>query len=271
MTERVVVEIEGGVAEVRLSRGDKLNALDAAMFDGLVHAGKRLATDNSVRAVVLSAEGRAFCAGLDLSLFAGFLSSDDSAPQPAALLEVRDPGNPANLAQRVATIWQELPVPVIAAVHGVTFGGGLQIALGADFRYGHPETRLAVREVQWGIIPDMAGTQMLRHLVGLDVAKELTFSGREVSGVEGQQLGLITRLGADPREMALSMARELAQRSPDALRAAKKLLNASVSCTFQEGLALEEGLQRSLLGSANQREAVMSALEKRPAQFQDPE
>lgn len=270
MTERVSVTVEAGVADVRLTRADKRNALDMAMFDGLLAAGKEVASNPRIRAAVLSGDGAAFCAGLDLALFAAFASPDPSA-QPTAVLASREPGNPANLAQRICTIWQEVPVPVIAAVHGVAFGGGLQLALGADIRLGRPDARLSVREIAWGIVPDMSGTQMLRHLVGLDVAKELTFTGREVSGIEAHNLGLITRICDDPRSTALTLAAEMAQRSPDALRAAKKLLNASVSCSFSEGLRLEESLQRSLLGSPNQVEAVQAAVEKRPPRFRDPE
>jgi enoyl-CoA hydratase/carnithine racemase len=168
-------------------------------------------------------------------------------------------------------VWQEIPVPVIAAVHGVAYGGGLQIALGADMRHVHPEARLSVREIEWGIIPDMSGTQMLRHLVGLDVAKELTFTGRIVSGSEAKVLGLATQVSDDPLQSALDVAQQIAAKSPDAIRAAKRLLNASVHGSLEDGLRLEERTQLSLLGRPNQLEAVYAGLEKRPARFSDPE
>jgi len=268
MSDRVTVTmLEGGVADVRLSRPDKLNALDQAMFEALVSSGRRLAADGSVRAVVLSGEGRGFCAGLD---FMSFMNMQERRGGEAALLDRRDDG-PANGAQATAWVWKELPVPVIAAVHGVAFGGGLQVALGADIRLVAPDAQLSVMEIKWGLVPDMAGTQLLRHLVRLDVAKELTFTGRVVSGTEAVALGLATRVADDPRAAAFAMAREIAGRSPDAIRAGKRLLNASVVTSPGEGLALEESLQRGLIGSANQLEAVAANLEKRPPRFRDAE
>jgi enoyl-CoA hydratase/carnithine racemase len=261
MTERVSVEIDGGVADVRLNRPEKRNALDAAMFAALVEAGKRLAVDKSVRAVVLSGEGLGFCAGLD---FKSFLQASGGS------LLTREDGSLANRAQRAAFIWQEVPVPVIAAIHGVAFGGGLQIALGADIRYAAPDAQLSVMEIRWGLVPDMSGTQTLRHLVRLDVAKELTFTGRVISGTEAEQLGLVTRVVAAPREAALATARDIAGRSPDAIRSAKQLLNAADLVSLEEGLLLEEKLQRGLIGSPNQLEAVMANMEKRPPAFRDP-
>jgi enoyl-CoA hydratase/carnithine racemase len=163
-----------------------------------------------------------------------------------------------------------VPVPVIAAIHGVAFGGGLQIALGADIRYATPDAQLSIMEIRWGLVPDMSGTQTLRHLVRLDVAKELTFTGRIVSGTEAEQLGLVTRVAAAPRDAALATARDIAVRSPDAIRSAKQLLNAADLVSLEEGLRLEEKLQRALLGSPNQMEAVMANVEKRPPAFRDP-
>jgi enoyl-CoA hydratase/carnithine racemase len=168
-------------------------------------------------------------------------------------------------------VWKELPVPVIAALHGVAYGGGLQIALGADLRFVTPDARLSVMEIKWGLVPDMSGTQLLRHLVRLDVAKELTFTGRVVSGAEAVELGLATHLSDTPREAALALAREIAQKSPSAIRAGKKLLDAAVIAGVEEGLALEQELQTTLLGRPNQVEAVRANLEKREPRFQDPE
>lgn len=267
MSSRVVVNRQGAIAEVRLNRPDKLNALDAAMFDALVEAGQALAADRSLRAVVLSGEGRAFCAGLDFASFSAMAGSD----RPVSALLAREPGSPANRAQRVAWIWNELPVPVIAAVHGVAFGGGLQIALGADIRYVAPDARLSVMEIKWGLIPDMSGTQALRRLARLDVAKELTFTGRVVSGTEAVALGLATRASEHPLEDALALARDIAGKSPHAIRAGKRLLDESGRVGVEEGLRLEEKLQRALIGSPNQIEAVQANLQGREPKFADPD
>ncbi|HVU04829.1 MAG TPA: crotonase/enoyl-CoA hydratase family protein [Polyangiaceae bacterium] len=258
----MTIAIRDRVADVRLNRPDKLNALDPDMFSGLMEAGERILRDPSIRAVVLSGEGRAFSAGLD---FKSFLSAG-----PSTLL-APEPGSIANRAQRVAWIFQEIPVPVIAAVHGVAFGGGLQIALGADIRYATAAAELSVMEIKWGLVPDMSGTQTLRNLVRQDVAKELAFTGRVVSGTEAHALGLVTRIVDSPREAALTAAHEIARRSPHAIRATKKLLNESFVGGVAEGLRLEEALQRTLLGSPNQMEAVMANMEKREPVFVDPE
>ena len=267
MAERVSVAIANGVADVRLNRPEKMNALDPAMFEALVDAGKRVTADGAVRAVVLSGEGRAFCAGLDFASFTGMLNPDRGARN---LLERTD-GSAANDAQRAAYVWQEVPVPVIAALHGVAFGGGLQIALGADLRVVAPDTQLSVMEIKWGLIPDMSGTQTLRHLVRLDVAKELTFTGRIVSGTDAVSLGLATRVSAAPRDEAFTLARDIAGKSPDAIRAGKRLLNAAPLSSVADGLKLEETLQLSLIGSPNQLEAVQANLEKRPPVFREPQ
>src|SRR5512143_586176 len=205
MSDRVVVtRLPGGVADVRLNRADKMNALDIPMFEALVEAGTELASDRTLRAVVLSGEGRAFSAGLDFSSFqsmaGGSRSGGGAAPN---LLSRGDASSPANFAQRAAWVWTEVPVPVIAAVHGVAYGGGLQIALGADLRFVAPDAKLSVMEIKWGLVPDMSGTQTLRRLVRLDVAKELTFTGRVVSGTEAVALGLATRASEKPLDDAL--------------------------------------------------------------------
>jgi enoyl-CoA hydratase/carnithine racemase len=268
MPDRVSVSVEQGVADVRLSRADKLNALDLPMFQALVETGRSLAGDGSLRAVVLSGEGRAFCAGLDVQSFAAMAGQGEGERGPN-LLE-RSDESPANLAQRAAWVWKELPVPVIAAIHGVAYGGGLQVALGADLRLVAPDAKLSVREVHWGLIPDMGGTQTLRHLVRLDVAKELTYTARIVSGTEAVELGLATRTSERPREEALELAREIAGRSPHAVRAAKRLLDAAVVSSVEDGLRLEEKSQRSLIGQPNQVESVRANLERRPPKFEDP-
>ncbi len=264
---RVRVDIEDGVADVRLARADKLNALDQEMFDAVIRTGCELGANPRVRVVVLSGEGRAFSAGLDFASFQRMRGSQaDGAPD----LVDRDGESPANRAQMAAWVWRDLPVPVIAAVHGVAFGGGLQIALGADMRIVSPDVRLSVREVHWGLIPDMAGTQLMRDLVRLDIAKELTYTAREVNGEEAQRIGLATKVADDPLGEAMTIARCIASRSPDAIRASKQLLNASRELDVASGLQLESQLQVSLIGAPNQVEAVLANMEKRPAAFRDP-
>ena len=187
MNDRVIIDIEDGVADVRLIRADKMNALDNAMFEALVAAGERLKTEKGVRAVVLSGEGRAFCAGLDMGNFGrmaeGPRGRSATAERSDEGLGARSHGV-ANRAQYACWVWRELPVPVIAAVHGVAFGGGFQVALGADMRYVAPDARMAVMEIKWGLVPDMAGTQLMRHLAREDIVRELTYTGRIFSGEE---------------------------------------------------------------------------------------
>ena len=267
MEERVRIEKKDGVADVRLVRADKLNAFDLPMFGALVDAGLELSRDASLRAVVLSGEGRAFSSGLDIQSVMGSLGERKGGPR---LSDATD-GSPANHAQRAAWIWQEVPVPVIAAVHGVAYGAGLQLALGADIRFVAPDARLSIRETYWGLVPDVALTQTLRNVVGLDVAKELTFTARVVSGKEAVELRLATHLSDDPRRDALALAAEIAGRSPDAVRAAKKLLNTALLGSVADGLRLEAELQASLIGKPNQLEAVRANLEKRAPRFRDPE
>jgi enoyl-CoA hydratase/carnithine racemase len=263
MQDRVTVSLSQGVAEVRLNRPEKMNALDSAMFEALVATGRGLRSERGLRAVVLSGEGRAFCAGLDVASFGG-------GGGGRSLLERSGP-SPANFAQSAAWVWAELPVPVIAAVHGVAYGGGLQIALAADIRFVAPEARLSVMEIKWGLIPDMTGSQTLRRLVRLDVAKELTYTGRVISGTEAAALGLATHVSDTPREAALELAREIASKSPTAIRAGKQLLDASGLVDLETGMRLEESLQKSMFGSPNQVESVRANLEKREPRFKDPE
>jgi enoyl-CoA hydratase/carnithine racemase len=264
---RVAVAVDNGVADVRLNRADKLNALDAAMFQALAETGSGLASEPSLRAVVLSGEGRGFCAGLDVGSFGAMAKGGGTGPN---LLE-RPEGRFATHAQLAAHVWSELPVPVIAALHGVIFGGGLQIALAADIRLVTPDARLSVMEIKWGLIPDMTGSQTLRRLVRLDVAKELTFTGRIVSGIEAVELGLATHVSDDPHAEALELAHGIAGRSPDAIRAGKRLLDESALVDLETGLRREAELQAKLIGSANQVETVKANLEQRAPNFRDPE
>ena len=267
MPELVTINIKDHIADVRLNRPDKYNALSPAMFKAVIAAGKAVAEDRSIRAVVLSGEGRGFCAGLD---FQGFIEMGKSKNGGIDLLQ-RTKDSPANTAQMPGYIWKQVPVPVIAAVHGVAFGGGLQIALGADIRLASPDARLSVMEITWGIIPDMSATQTLRDLVRLDIAKELTFTGRIVDAAEAAQLGLVTRVCDDPLAEAHTLAREIAAKSPHAIAAAKQLLETAWHSTIEEGLKLEEALQRTLIGTPNQIEAATAKFEKRPPEFSDRE
>ncbi|REJ77167.1 MAG: crotonase/enoyl-CoA hydratase family protein [Acidobacteria bacterium] len=277
MSERMTIAVSGtGVADVRLNRPEKMNALDPEQFEAIVDAGRRVGEDPAVRCVVLSGEGRAFCAGLDFGSFqrmqsgGGASVSSSSTSNGSGLQQERSDEQPANLAQQTAWVWHTCPVPVIAAVHGVAFGGGLQVALGADIRIVAPDVRLSIRESHWGLIPDMAGPALLRDLMPLDVVKELTFTAREVGGEEAVRLGLATRVAEDPLAAAFDLAEEIAARSPDAIRAAKRLLNASRVQTARQTLELETALQVGLMGTPNQVEAVKANFEKRPPVFQPP-
>jgi enoyl-CoA hydratase/carnithine racemase len=268
MSDRVIVTIEDGVADVRLNRPDKRNALDGAMFQAIADAGERVASDPAVRAVVLSGEGQSFCAGLDFGSFqqmAGGETVGGGAGNPGAMVE----GRITHLGQQVAWVWQEVPVPVIAAVHGHALGGGIQIALGADIRIVHPDAQLSVREVHWGLIPDMTGTYVLSRLVRPDIAKELTFTARVFNGAEAFDLGLATRLSATPRDDAMAMAREIAGRSPGAVRGAKALLNRAYGGDPAGQFAEERRVIGGLIGTPNQVEAVMANFEKRAPAFAD--
>jgi enoyl-CoA hydratase/carnithine racemase len=266
--ERVTVTITDGVADVRLNRPDKRNALDPAMFAGLVTAGERLKSVPGLRAVVLSGAGPDFCAGLDFASFRAMRDGERLSAQ-AGLPPAHGPARATG--QRAAYVWAELPVPVIAAVTGNALGGGLQIALGADIRIVAPDARLCVLEIRWGLIPDMTGSQLLPELVGRDVAKELTFTGRMVRGEEAVALGLATRTDPDPRRAALDLARDIAARSPHAIRAAKRLLDLAGRVDLAAGFAAEQREVGALIGSANQAEAVAAEFEQRPPRFTDPD
>ncbi len=269
----VTVALHDHVADVRLNRPDKMNAVDPSMWKALSEAGELLAKTKGVRAVVLSGNGRAFCAGLDMATFQSMSQMVGAAAQPDLSTQVGDAPNahPGNLFQRAALVWKRLPVPVIAALHGVAFGAGAQIALGADIRIAGPDLRFSILEIKWGLIPDVGISQTLRDLVPLDVAKELTFTGRIVQAEEARALGLVTRIAEDPLEHALSLAREIASKSPDAIRRGKQLLDESWHADEATGLALEAKLQGRLIGSPNQLESIRANFEKREPKFQDPD
>jgi enoyl-CoA hydratase/carnithine racemase len=275
MTDRIEwTRHADGVVELQLARADKMNALDPAMFDALIEAGEALQGDKAVRAVVISGRGKAFCAGLDMASFERMQQKDAGGGvlgegAAGADLVVRTHGI-SNAAQQVAMVWREVPVPVIAAVHGVAFGGGLQVALGADIRIVAPDTKLSVMEIKWGLVPDMAGMVLMRELARSDVVRELTFTGRIFSGEEALRIGFATRVAADPLAEALQMAHEIAGKSPDAIRAGKRLLNASASHSAAEMLLAESVEQKALIGSPNQAEAVKANIERRAPRFSAP-
>jgi enoyl-CoA hydratase/carnithine racemase len=266
MNDRVRLTIADGIAELRLNRADKMNALDPEMFKAIAETGARINDDAGVRVVVMSGEGPAFCAGLDVERI--IATTDGHSILPFTDLTKRTHGL-TNFAQHIIWLWRELPVPVIAAVHGVAFGGGFQLALGADLRYVAPGTRLSIVEAKWGLVPDMAGTQLMRHLAREDIVRELTYTARVFSAEEALAHGFATRLEANPLTAAMATAREIAGRSPDAIRAIKRLLNEAVTCDVAAGLAMETDEQRKLLGSHNQIEAVRANLERRSPNFID--
>ena len=278
--DRVTISVVDGIADVKMNRADKRNALDNAMFTSLSAAGEYLKKLDGLRVVVLSGDGASFCAGLDFSSFAQMAeagakanATDNNADKKTGEKSDMNAGTMVDgrithMAQQVCWVWQEVPVPVIAAVHGHALGGGIQIALGADIRIVHPETQLSVREVHWGLIPDMTGTLMLSRLVRPDIVKNLVFTARVFSGHEAHEMGIATQLSQNVHADAMTMAREIAGRSPEAVRGAKKLINLLANSGAAEQFEAERETIGKLIGSANQAEAVMSHFEKRPPNFE---
>lgn len=259
MSDLVTIDILNHVADVRLNRPDKMNALSWDMFEAISAAGRSLAQNRAVRAVVLSGEGRGFCAGMDLENFTGGGMQDPFGDGRG--------GHWPNYYQNPAWVWKSVPAPVICALHGAAYGGGFQIAMGADIRIAHPQVKLSLMEIKWGLIPDMSASQTLRDLVRLDVAKELAFTGRVVGGEEARELGLVTALSDTPREAALEMAAVIAARNPDAVARGKYMFDNTWRGESLPGLAEEERLQTPILMSPNQVESVMAALEQREPEF----
>ena len=260
--DRVSIDLaDNGVAQVRFTRGDKMNALDPAQFDAVIAAGEALRTMKGLRVAVLSGEGRAFCAGLDTASFGG----DGGG---SSKLAERGYGN-ANRAQEAAMTWRKCPVPVIAAVHGVCFGGGLQIASGADIRVVHSQTRMAVMEMKWGLVPDMGGYALWRGLVRDDVLRELTYTNREFIGEEALQLGLATMLDDDPHARATALAETIANKNPQAIRGAKRLFRVMHEEGEDAILLAESEEQDAIMRQPNQIEAVMAEMQKRAPVFKD--
>lgn len=268
MDNRIRITIENGVADVRLIRSDKMNALDDAMFEALIEAGETVSKDKSVRCVVLSGEGRAFCAGLDMGNFGKMAGGDSGATKELQPLTVRTHGI-ANRPQQAVWVWRQCPVPVIAAVHGAALGGGFQVMLGSDIRIVHPDTKLSIMEIKWGLVPDMAGTVLMHELVRGDIIRELTYTGRIFSGAEAADYGFATRTADDPYAEAHALAKVIATKSPSAIQAAKGIYNTVSILGDAEALMQESVMQDKVIGKENQTEAVMSELQKRDAVYQD--
>jgi|TARA_B110000438_G_scaffold70420_1_gene70625 enoyl-CoA hydratase/carnithine racemase len=262
MANRVTLNVENGVADVRLNRPEKLNALDNAMFRSLVDAGELLKSRTDVRAVVLSGEGTSFCSGLDLSSFQKMASSDtDEAVEDTSEQRM------THLGQQAAWVWQEIEVPVIGAIAGHALGGGFQVAMGPDIRLVHPETKLSVLEIRWGLTADMGATVLLPPNVRMDVMKELFFTGKIVTGIEAVDLGLATRVSDNPHAEAMEMAYEIAQKNPEAIKRMKKMLNAIEQTDVATRFESERENINALIGSPNQKEAIKAYFEKRAPKF----
>jgi len=258
--DRVKVTMRGHVADVRLARPEKLNALDVAMFQRISDVAAELADDRSVRAVVLSGEGKAFCAGIDLECLSSL-----NRPEGHAALLARTHGS-SNLFQNAALAWRQLDVPVIAALHGNVFGGGFQLGLAADIRVADPASRFSIMETRWGIVPDMGGTLLMRAYAREDVIRELTYTGKTFTAPEALAFGFVTQVAEEPIAVALALAEDIAGRSPDAIRAAKRLFNASLPLE-PAALARESAEQILLFQGHNHREAVSANLERRSPDF----
>lgn len=262
MSERVKIDIENHVAEVTLNRAEKHNAVDLAMFEALIEAGETLAEHASLRAVVIHGAGGNFCAGIDISVFrTGMDAFGKQAFRPRE-------GSPANFFQSAAYVWRSMPVPVIAAINGVAFGAGLQIALGADIRYAARSAKFSIMEIKWGIIPDMAITATLRDVMPVDRIRELAYSGRIIGGKEAERIGLVTSVHADPLGAARGLAKEIAGKSPDAVRAIKTLINTAWHDVPDQALQREAELQIKVMATANRTEAVAANLENRLPVFE---
>ena len=266
-SDLVTIDIKNSIADVRLNREEKYNALSQDMFDAIIEAGQSLASADDVSAVVLSGNGRGFCAGLDMASFASMSDRPRNPGSHADSLLAKD-NRPENRAQRPAMVWKQLPMPVIGSLHGVVFGGGCQIALGTDIRIAAPDIKMSIMEIKWGLVPDMSITQTLRDIMPMDVAKELTFTGRILNGEQAKEVGLVTRVADDPFAEAMALAEEIAGKNPDAVRAGKALYEQAWHADARTGLELEAALQAELIGTANQIEAVKANFEKRAPSFQ---
>lgn len=265
MSDLVTLDIRDHVADVRLNRPEKMNAVNPELRSAILEAGESLLDAVDVRAVVLSGNGRAFSAGLDMESMAAIA---DAPADGKNRQQVRTTGDhPGSAFQRAALIWKRLPMPVIGAIHGVAYGAGAQLALGTDIRFVAPDVRFSILEIKWGLVPDVGITQTLRDVVPLDVAKELTWTGRVLDGAAARECGIATHVAEDPHAAAMALAAEIAARSPDAIRRGKTLLERSWYAQPNEMLAFETDLQAELIGSPNQKEAVKAGFEKRTPVF----
>ena len=258
---RVTLACDGPVAQVRLARPDKLNALDPAMFDALVATGEDLRAADAVRSIVLAGEGRGFCAGMDTATFA-------AGGESGAAITDRAFGN-TNIWQEVAMTWRKARAPVVAAIHGICFGGGLQIASGADIRIAHPETRFAIMEMKWGLVPDMGGFALWRGTVRDDVLRLLTYTAQEFDARQALEWGFVTELADNPVARATQLAETIAGRNPEAIRAAKSLANRTPDLDEDAILLAESEAQAAVMRQPNQIEAVMAAIQRRAPDFAD--
>lgn len=259
---RVSITYDDHIARVRLTRPDKMNAVDQDMIDAIIAAGTEV-MGSDARAVVISGEGKGFCAGIDISGLAEMVGKD-----PEELLMPRTHGDGlTNQWQEVAMIWTRVPVPVIAALHGPVYGAGCQLALGADIRIAGPDMQMAVMEMKWGIIPDMGGMVLLPRLVRSDVLRRLTYTAAPVDAAQALAWGLVTERADDPLAAAMDLAREIAGKSPSAIRAAKRLINFAESAAPTEVLLAESREQAGLMGKPDQMEVVAATMQKRAPVF----
>ncbi|MFA5939343.1 MAG: crotonase/enoyl-CoA hydratase family protein [Sinimarinibacterium sp.] len=260
MESRVLVEVRDGIATVTMNRPDKINGLDYEMFVGLVDAARRIERDRSVRVVILHGAGRGFCSGLDFKSW---------GQQRGRMMRsfIKWGFSKTNLYQRAAWCWRDLPVPVIAVVHGACYGGGLQIALGADFRIAAPDADLSIMEAKWGLIPDMSGSVSLRELLPMDQAMRLTMTGERFGGQRAKELGLVTEVADDPLAAAQALAQQIAARSPDALALTKALFHSSWTVSERRAFRIESALQLKLLLGRNHKEAIRANTAKRAPEF----
>lgn len=258
---RVSVEYQDHIARVTLTRGEKMNALDPAMVQAILAAGQEVAASDA-RVVVLSGEGKSFCAGLDVASFSDLARMQD----PGERIMPRSHGD-ANDMQELALIWRRVPVPVIAALHGVVYGGGLQLALGADIRIAAPDTKLAVMEMKWGLVPDMGGMVLMPPLMRSDVLRQMTYTNRPVSASQAEHWGLVTSVEDDPLAEALALAQEIAGKSPTAIRAAKRLIEVAEAAGRADVLMAESAEQSALIGKPDQLEVIGAQMQGRKPEF----
>jgi enoyl-CoA hydratase/carnithine racemase len=261
MPTHVSVEVNGPVAQVTLDRPDKLNGLTLEMLGELRGAARSLARDRSLRAVVLKGAGESFCAGLDFA---------QATKQPARIARLFTP-NPlrgTNGFQEACWAWRRVPVPVIAEIHGHCYGGGVQLALAADFRFTTPDAEWSVLEGKWGLIPDMSGIKSLGELVGIDTAKRLTMTAEMFSGSHAHEIGLASGVADDPSTLTADLVGQLLPRSPDALAAGKRAFNKSWGAGARTTFRQERRRQLGVLLGKNARIALAASLKKQPPDYQ---